>query len=160
MTYFAGLPAHPLLVHAAVVFMPMVALAVAALPLFPGYRTRYASWVMAAAAGSVVFGWLVTQTGENFETALGEQNALLEQHAQLGDTTIYFTVSTLLASVLVVWVERAKSGGRSIARSLVSGISVLAVVAGVSTTIQVVRIGHSGATTVWCEDSPSCNAGS
>lgn len=160
MTYLAGLPAHPLLVHAAVVLMPAVALAVAALPFFPKYRARFAKPVFIAAVVMVVFGWVVTQTGESFEHALGEENALLEEHAELGDTTSIFTVLTLVAAGLVLWGERAAAGGKSLAKPLVSGIAAVAVIAGVATTAQIVRIGHSGAKTVWCEDSPSCVAGS
>lgn len=159
MTYLAGLPAHPLLVHAAVVLIPMVALAVAASPFFAGYRAKFAKTLVIASALAVVLGFVVANTGEALESALGDEgNALLEKHAELGDTINIFTVATLVAATLVWWLQSKAASGTAVAKGLSYGIAALAVVVGVATTTQIVLIGHSGAKTVWCEDSPSCAA--
>ena len=159
MTYLAGLPAHPLVVHAAVVLIPMVSLLVAALPFFSSYRARYTQPLVLASAAMVLVGFIASQTGESLEHALDEEGALLEQHAQLGDTISVFTVATLVAAGLIWWSERSAKAGKALSTSIVTGITVIAVVAGVATTARVVQIGHSGAKTVWCADSPSCSQG-
>lgn len=159
MTYLAGLPAHPLVVHAAVVLLPIVALAVAAAPFFADYRAKFAKVLVIASALAVILGLIASNSGEGLEHALGEEgNALLEKHAELGDTISIFTVSTLLAAALIWWMQSKANAGTAVSKSLSTGIAALAVVAGVATTVQVVLIGHSGAKTVWCEDSPSCAA--
>lgn len=156
MTYFAGLPAHPLVIHAAVVLIPLIALLVAALPFFAAYRARFAQPLLVAAAFAVALGFVATQTGEGLEHALGEESALLEAHAELGDSIHFFTVATLIAAALVWWSVRSAASGKALAKNLTTAIAVFAVAAGVATTVQITRIGHSGAKTVWCEDSPSC----
>lgn len=159
MTYFAGLPAHPLIVHGAVVLIPLIALAVAAAPFFATYRAKFAPALVVASAFAVGLGWVASETGESFERALSEENVLLEKHTELGDTISFFTVATLVAAGLIWWSARAAASGTRLPKAATTAIAALAVVAGVATTAQIVLIGHSGAKTVWCEDSPSCAAG-
>src|SRR4051794_18832363 len=73
-----GVPLHPLVVHAAVVFVPMSALATFAL-VVPRLRwaARWAALVLAVlAAGSVQ---LAAMTGEDLEHRVGH-SALVETH--------------------------------------------------------------------------------
>lgn len=159
MTYLAGLPAHPLVVHAAVVLIPMIALLIAAAPFVAPLRQKYSLHLVVAGAVAVVIGLIASNTGESFEHALAEENAMLEQHAELGDSISIFTVATLAAAALIWWSQRAAASGKDLGKAVTTTIAAFAVLVGVATTAQIVRIGHSGAKTVWCEDSPSCSAG-
>ncbi len=87
-----GLPAHPLIVHAAVVLLPIAAIATVAVAVVPRWRRPYAPLALAAslvAAGTI---WLAMESGESLEervteTALIDEDArsnLIERVAPLG----------------------------------------------------------------------------
>lgn len=136
-----GLPVHAIVVHAAVVLVPLMAVLTVLVAVLPRWRPRGA-WL--AVAGNVVtLGAVVVaqQSGEALQRRLPD-NPLIHDHAQLGDSMTVFMVGLLVASVLVA-LTRRRSG------ALVTAVGGLAVVAAVAATAWVVVVGHSGATAVW-----------
>jgi hypothetical protein len=78
-----GLPAHPLLVHAVVVLVPLVAIGAVAAVLWPSLRARI-GWLLAAGAVlNLVLTPLTVVSGEALEERVRE-NAALESHAEQG----------------------------------------------------------------------------
>jgi uncharacterized membrane protein len=152
-----GLPLHPLVVHAAVVFAPLAALLGLAYALVPRWRWAL-RWPLAVvtlvALASAV---LAAASGKAF---LESRPALLElpgvdKHRsagyQLRNLMLLFTV----AAGLAVW----RLGGPS---ALASGkgaraqhgsadlvVAGLLVIAAVATLVGTFLAGHSGATAVW-----------
>lgn len=146
----AGLPLHPLVVHATEVIVPLAALVLVVAVLWPRFR-RWAGYLpLALALAAVVLVPLSTQSGEAFEERVGE-SALVETHAAMAETLLPWTVGlTLVAAALLAWHwnDRATSKPRR-----PTWVPVVLIVAGLvvatGTTVQAVRIGHSGATATW-----------
>jgi hypothetical protein len=155
-----GLPAHPLIVHATVVMVPLAAFAVLLHTFWEKARVRLGLVTLLASALAVVLVPLSTSTGEQLEHQVG-RSALVERHAELADGLLPWVIGLLVVAVLL-WVRDRRDAGRTTpVVSTASGrrvtdalltpvvIGVLAVVAVLGTTQQVVRIGHSGAKAAW-----------
>ena len=155
-----GLPAHPLVVHATVVLVPLAAVAVLLHTFWRPARARLGLVTVLSSALAVVLVPMSTSTGEQLEEQVGGSE-LVEQHAELADGLLPWVIGLLVVAVLL-WVRDRRDAGRT--TPLVSSgpgrrmsdallipvvIGVLAVVAVLGTTQQVVRIGHSGAKAAW-----------
>lgn len=141
----AGLPLHPLLVHAVVVLVPLTALALVLGALVPSARKRLG---IVTPLGALLVLALVPVTmlaGEALAQRVGPLPAVVH-HAELGRLLWPWTLTMfIVASVQWGWYRRATPPGRT-ARAI---IAVLAVVAGVGGTVMVVLIGEAGARAVW-----------
>lgn len=148
MSTFNGLPVHVLLVHFVVVLAPLTALLAIVCAVWPAARKRWIWLVAALSIVTVVLTPLTTSAGEWLEHRVGSTPAV-HIHAELGDTMLYFSLALLVAVALLVFVHVRESRNRAlkpIAAWLVAGFVVLA---GVATTVQVYRIGDSGAIAAW-----------
>jgi hypothetical protein len=161
-----GLPAHPLIVHATVVMVPLAALAVALHTFWARARVRLGLVTLALTLVAVVLVPLSTSTGEQLQSEVGN-SALVHEHAELADGLLPWVLGLLVVAALLVvrdwradpthvsrrrapWLHRDDGVGRVAAfgtRSVVLG--VLAAVMVLGTTVQVVLIGHSGAKAAW-----------
>jgi hypothetical protein len=156
-----GLPLHPLIVHATVVVIPTAVLAVVLAAVWPRFR-RWAGWLpLALAVTGLVLDPLSTGSGENLEHQAGG-NALIEKHAQLADGLLPWMIAlTVVAAGLYFWHRRTYRSPRTAGpRWLPAVIAGLAVVAGLGTAVQVVRIGHSGAEAAWSDVATSSSSSS
>lgn len=152
-----GLPAHPLIVHAAVVFGPLLAGAVIAYALVPPFR-KYLAWVVLGlgVAGPAAL-WFAKLSGDAFldrqlKAGAGpEFAAQLVQHADYGEMAAWFGTALGVLAILLVLVVRAASRRPSSTGSqiLTYGLAAVAVIAAGFTLFYVVRTGHTGAENVW-----------
>lgn len=154
MWQIAGLPAHPLLVHAVVVLVPLAALMVVVGSVWPAARRRLGVLTPLVAAVALVFVPLAKQAGEALERQVPE-SALLEAHTELGDQLLPWAVGLfLVAAAQWVWFRlrarrSADEGRRGRARVGSLVLAVVAVAVAVGTTVSVVQVGDSGARAVW-----------
>jgi len=150
-----GLPLHPLIVHATVVFVPLAVVAVIAAVLAPRFRR----WAGPLPAGlslvALVLTPLSTSSGENLEHSM-PHTELVEEHARLGDQLIPFTIALFVLAAGFWWLDRRRApltgpGAKPRSRAVVvtTVVGALAIVAAVGTGVQVARIGHSGAKAAW-----------
>jgi len=144
----AGVPAHPLLVHAVVVLVPLAALGAVVLAVRSGWSRAYGPLVAAGAVSGALAATLAQQAGNQLLQALTippELEGQLAQHGQFGLYTVVaswpFAVLAMAAAVL----GRRDTGSRTWAR--VTG--ALSALAGVVAVVVTVLAGHSGATAVW-----------
>lgn len=138
-----GIPVHPLVVHAVVVLVPLAALGTIAIVVRPVWRARFGVLVVAVAAVATILTPIATSSGEALEKRVGSPG----DHADLGDQLIWFMIPLLVLAVAVVVLDRRRGSlGPPIAFTIVAA---LAVVAAIATTVQVYRIGDSGARAVW-----------
>jgi uncharacterized membrane protein len=158
-----GLPVHPLVVHAAVVLIPLSALLVTALALVPRWRHGVVAWftvgLTAVATAAVP---VATQSGEALAERVGEP----ERHAALGEAMIYFMLPLLGLALLLVLLganDRRRSRVRGDERPrqsvLTVVVAVACVVAAAAATVQVAVVGHSGATATWAPVIASTSGG-
>jgi hypothetical protein len=158
-TTILGLPAHPLLVHATVVSVPLAAMLVLGAVLVPRFRVWAGLLPCAVSLVALILTPLSTATGEDLEHEL-PRNALIEEHARLGDQLMPFTIALFVFAAAFWWLTRRTNAadGRW-PRALVVGVGVLAVTAALGTGVQVARIGHSGAKAAWSNVGSSTSGG-
>jgi hypothetical protein len=144
-----GLPAHPLIVHAVVVLVPLASLSALAVGLWPAARSRYAPLALGVATLALISVPLATQTGDQLEKHV-QPSAFVERHTAMADGLLPF-VALLWLGLLVLVVARrlGASGGLSSARYLAGGAAVVAVAGAIASGVQVARIGDSGARAAW-----------
>jgi uncharacterized membrane protein len=138
-----GLPLHPLVVHAVVVLLPLAALGTIAIAVRPGWRRTYGWLVVGITVVAAVFLPIATSSGEALEERVGSPG----EHAEMGDALIWFTLPMLVIVAALVWFDRRptpKVDGR-----LLKALPVLAVVAALACSVQVYRVGDSGARAAW-----------
>lgn len=163
---FMGIPAHPLLVHAAVVFVPLLALLAVAYAFVPVVR-RHIRWVLALlAVGAPLAALLAKLSGDAFFARMNARNAITEgfyptidNHRDQGTLTLYAAaVLGLLTLALVFLVAPAAprttspAGGTAVATRtgvLPIVLGVLVVAASAVSLYYVLRTGDSGAKAVW-----------
>lgn len=150
-----GLPVHPLVVHATVVTVPLAALLLVATVLLPRLRAWAGPLPLLLALASLALAPLSTASGNNLARAIGTRPAV-EEHAALGEMLVWWTLG-LVAVAALSWVVRLR--GRRPGRALGTSVTVLGVVVGVGTLVQVALIGHSGAQAVWEGRVPGLTGG-
>jgi hypothetical protein len=106
------LPAHPLLVHAVVVLVPLCSLGVAVGALWPAARWRLAWVLLGLTIVTVAMVPLATGSGEVLEEMVKE-NGLVERHAELGDGYLPYAFALLIGAFAVAglqWIEGGRHG--------------------------------------------------
>jgi len=145
--YF-GLPLHPLVVHATVVMIPLAALTVILAALSPKFR----AWAGPLPAGIALIGLILvplsTSTGETLDKHV-KNSALLEKHTDMAEGLLPWMLALLVFAVIGYALHYRSNRGQSAGRGLTVAVAVLAVIAALGTTVQVGRIGHSGAKSAW-----------
>ncbi len=145
-----GLPTHPLVVHLAVVMLPLSVIALIVIIAVPRWRAAYGWLTMAALLVGAGAGVLAAQTGE----ALGAQIGLPQDHAQWGDILEKVGLLTFVVGAVWFWLQRRNAaptpGARPVLGPPAQAVAALASVAlAVATLGLTVVVGHSGATAVW-----------
>ncbi len=161
-----GLPVHTLVVHAVVVLVPLTALGTIALAVRPGWRHRYGPLLVGLGVVSVIFIPVATSSGESLEKRVGNPG----EHAELGDQLIWFVLPLVVLAAALVWMDRRANGtaggaastspARSTSPTALKVVAVLAVVAAVATSVQVYRVGDSGARAAWSHRVQATSNGS
>ncbi|MCT7367060.1 hypothetical protein A7G45_29785 [Mycolicibacterium llatzerense] len=148
MNMIGDLPAHPLLVHAIVVLAPLTAVLTILCGVWTAARERLVWLTLALSVVTVVLTPFAIEAGEALIHQL-PKSPVLREHAELGDTAIFFVIGLLVVSLALTSLHRwgTRLGDKEKLARVV--VAVLAVVVGVATIYQIVRIGHTGARAVW-----------
>lgn len=140
-----GLPLHPLIVHATVVIVPLAALTVLLAALWRRFRT----WAGPLPAGLSLVGLILvplsTSTGETLERHV-PHSALLQRHTHLADGLLPWMIGLAAVALVGYAVHRRDTSAPRIVPIVLAALTVVTVV---GTTVQVVRIGESGAKAAW-----------
>jgi hypothetical protein len=159
----ADLPAHPLVVHAVVVLLPLASLGGLLMAVSPALRRRFGVAVLLLAAAGVGAVPLATRSGAELKGALPPNNPLIEAHQRLGENVLPYALTFGITVVLLVMAGRLADRERGAAeassadstgaprtwRRIAMVAAVLVAFSGIAVTVQVVRTGHSGSTAVW-----------
>jgi hypothetical protein len=169
-----GIPAHPLIVHAAVVFVPLQVLAAFAYALVPLAR-RFIAWlVVSLAILAPATAFVAKLSGDALRDRLIRKGMVtpeflpkIDDHSSFGANTLYasLALSVLMILLVIVQVSRSRSSGNpdsdgsgdeagkggSGRGSMVAAVFLtIAVVAiGGATGYYVFKTGDSGAHMVW-----------
>jgi len=150
VTVINGLPAHVLFVHLLVVLAPLTALLEIACAFWPAVRRGQLVWfTLVLAIVTTVATPITTNAGEWLYDLRRNPDPVLREHAERGDTMIYFSVALLVVAIALVAlhvVERRTDKRRLLTNM---GVAVVALAVGVSSIVQIYRIGDAGAQSVW-----------
>ncbi len=139
-----GLPLHPLVVHAAVVLVPLVALAALAMSYWPSFSIKYGKPILILAVVAQISLFIAKASGEPFEERLGKE---VERHADLGEIAP-LTFIPLLILLFIRW-RMDRSGATSGSANVRRLVSVLLALSAVLALVFIYLTGHSGAESVW-----------
>jgi VanZ family protein len=157
LSTFNGLPAHVLLVHFIVVLAPLSAVLLIVCALWPAARQRLTWLVFGLCAITAVLTPLTTDAGEWLEHREG-RSPLLHAHTQLGDTMLYFSIGLVMAAGLIAFAHVQEVRGKAVKPLARWLIAAAVIIASIATTVQVYRIGDSGAKATWGQTSVAGSA--
>jgi len=156
-----GLPTHILFVHATVVFIPLAALLVLLHVFWPAARRRLGIVTPLVAGIALVLTPLATQSGEQLEHAVPHSD-LIERHAELADGMLPWTLGLFVVAAALWLLDLHRGRDVPVGRDAVAElrkltlprwvplvVTALAVVAALGSIVQVVLVGHAGATAAW-----------
>ncbi|MEJ3403122.1 hypothetical protein WDJ51_00090 [Rathayibacter sp. YIM 133350] len=151
----AGLPLHILLVHVAVILIPVAAVIVLLAAVWPRARRWFGILTPIAGLLAAALVPIVTQAGAWLQDRLPDA-PLIQAHAALGDTLWPWTLALGILSVLVYgwyrYAERRRDNespsplARRVIAIVLAVAAVVVVPAGIIGTIV---IGESGSRAVW-----------
>ena len=157
-----GIPAHPLLVHAAVVFVPLLAVLTIAYALVPFVRPHI-RWVLGLLAlATPVSALMAKLSGDAFFERMESRDRIsaeflpkLEDHRQFGSMTLLATIALGILTLALVYYVGPRIAAASAADGAISKrvvplvLTGLSLVAAAASLYFVVRTGDSGAKAVW-----------
>ena len=144
-----GLPAHPLVVHAAVVLLPLAAVATLVCAAVPRARRAYAPVALGVALVATVAVGLAQGSGEALEEDVDETE-LVEEHTEEGESVLPWAIAVTVAAAAVTAVPTVERRRPSLpARTMTAVVVALSLVAGAGATWTVIEVGHSGAKATW-----------
>jgi uncharacterized membrane protein len=153
MTVFNGLPAHVLLVHFLVVLVPLTGLLEIACALWPAVRRGQIVWLtLILAIVTMVLTPITINAGEWLYDLRRDPDPILQQHAQRGGWMIYFSAALLVVAVAlaVLHLAERRSEKRRLPANII--IAIVALGVGISSIIQLYRVGDTGAHSVWGDE--------
>ncbi len=146
----AGLPLHPLVVHATEVIVPAAVIAVALAALWPSFR-RWARFLpLGLATMALILVPVSTQSGEALQERITE-TSLIQEHADIAEGLVPWTIVLFIVAVVLFWWYRDEADSKPprAPKWVAIALAVGAVLVGTGTMVQAVLVGHSGATAVW-----------
>lgn len=155
-TRILGLPAHPLIIHAAVVLIPLLVVGAIVFAVWPAVRGRIDWAVGALAVVAPLVATAAVLSGNNLrQQVVGASTTTplavkILRHEAYGHDTLWFTIALGVVTLAVVgysW-QLKRVGGSEIALVRV-GSAVVTVVLAAVVGYYVYRTGDSGARMVW-----------
>jgi uncharacterized membrane protein len=152
---FMGLPLHPLVVHAAVVFVPLLVVSAAVYAFVPRWRSRVGWLALALAVVAPATALVAKLSGGELREMMIARNyppeilARVAEHQDYGDLTFWFALALGLFTAALVVVTARQSQIPALPSwvrlVLMAGVAVFGVITGV----YVYLTGESGAQSVW-----------
>ena len=139
----AGLPLHPLLVHAAVVLLPLMAVVTPLVVARPSWRPAL-RWVVLADFVTFIGVFATAQAGETLQSRLTQAagHAVAQDHGRMGHLLAPVALLLFLAALGALFAVRR--GGALVPASVV--VVGLVGLLGIGMTV---AVGHSGAQASW-----------
>ncbi|MGW1341180.1 DUF2231 domain-containing protein [Kribbella sp. NPDC002412] len=153
---FGDLPLHVLVIHAAVVVLPVAALTLIAFALLPRWRWLLRWPALLLGLGALVLAYVAKESGEAFVAAVPTLEQAVREHEERGDLLFWFCLIfavVAVAAVLLLGGPSALASGKGAkatkSKPLELVTSAAVVVIGVLVIYQTIRTGDAGAKAVW-----------
>lgn len=149
----AGLPLHPLVVHAVVVLLPLTVIAVLLTQFWPTARRRLGIVTPVAALGVLVLVPITVEAGQSLAEVVGPLPSV-QTHQDYGQMLLPWVIALFAIAAAQWWwfrwgVRRYPPASSSLARVVPAVLAVLSVLVGIGNLVLIVLIGDSGARAVW-----------
>jgi hypothetical protein len=157
-----GLPAHVLLVHAVVVFVPLAALMLVASAVWPAARAKLGFLTPAVALVALILVPITTNAGhwlqDHLHNNFGHTDPEIVHHAHLGGQLLWWVLPLFVVSAGVwllsrrydlVWRTPEGERERALPVWATAVVALVSIGVAVGTLIWVVRIGESGSRSIW-----------
>ena len=151
-----GIPVHPLVVHAAVVFVPLAAIGLLLMAVWPKFGARFGWIVWGLALIATGASFVAKESGEQLEDIVGEPGF---EHAEWGDQMPLIAGVLFLAALALWFVQRSYVKRESGGKVLVVIVGLLAAVVAAANLYWIFQVGHSGAESVWKEEVSADTSG-
>jgi hypothetical protein len=155
-TKILGIPAHPLIIHTAVVLIPLLVLGAVVFAVWPAVRARIDWAVAALAVVAPLAATAAVLSGNNLRKQLvGDSTTTplalkIIRHQAYGHDTLWFTIALGVVTLGVVGYSwQVKRAGASEAVLVRVGGAVVTVALAAVVGYYVFRTGDSGAHMVW-----------
>lgn len=149
MNIVNGMPAHALLLHFVVVLVPLTVV-LEVVCLWPAARRGPLLWfTLILAAGTMVLTPITINAGQWLYDLRTKPTPILNEHASRGSAMIYFAIALVVVAVLLVVlrvIERHPDKRHTVPKTVVA---ILTLAVGVSSLVQIYRVGDAGAQSVW-----------
>lgn len=147
-----GLPLHPLIVHLAVIAIPVAALCGVAFCV-PQLRQRMRIPLVVMALVALVAGFLAKESGEALERVLSRSagfagsdvGRLVHRHSERADTLFMLLLAYAVVSVVAFWLSKDPKS----ATPALGAVLLLLVVGSVAVLVLTYLVGDLGAQAVW-----------
>jgi peptidoglycan/LPS O-acetylase OafA/YrhL len=153
---FGDLPLHVLVIHLAVVVLPVSALTAIAFAVLPKWRWLLRWPALVLGLGALVCAFVAKKSGDAFVAAIPQLDQLVKLHRSRGNLLLWLV---LAFAVLVVVAFLVLSGPTALAsgkgaeatksQPLELIVTAAVVVLGVVVIYQTIRTGDAGARAVW-----------
>lgn len=145
MDLIMGLPLHPLIIHAVVVLVPLSALGVIFLLLFPRFAPTFSTLILFLLVASTIAGFIAENSGQALSNRVGYPGDHAEQGERLAKLILLFTLLYITWFVIYRKSIKFKSADKLLKR----GLSALLLLAAIASTTLTFIVGHSGAKVTW-----------
>ena len=136
-----GLPLHPLVVHAVIVFMPLAALGAVLMAARRSWNLKYGWLVLICAFVATGSAFVAKESGEK----LGSRMGFPPEHIEWGKRAPVVS-AFLFVVLLILWLLDRREERRTALGKVVAVVTVLAAVLVAFVAFQA---GHTGATAAW-----------
>jgi uncharacterized membrane protein len=151
---FKDLPLHPLVVHAAVVLIPLLVLGAVVYAVAPGLRSRIGWAVTGLAVAAPLAALLAKLSGDAFRQRLIDNNNIggrvlerVNDHRSLGNITLWFTIALAVTTLLLLFITSRRAP--AIPRWGIVAVGVIVVALAAGSGYYVFWTGDYGARAVW-----------
>jgi glucan phosphoethanolaminetransferase (alkaline phosphatase superfamily) len=153
---FGDLPLHVLVIHVAVVVLPVAALTAIVFALVPRWRWLLRWPVLLLGLGSLVLAYVAKESGDAFVAAVPTLEQAVREHEARGDLLFWYCLifaAVAVAAFLLLGGTSPLASGKGAkttkSRPLELLTSAAVVVIGVLVIWQTIRTGDAGAKAVW-----------
>jgi hypothetical protein len=159
---FGDLPLHVLVIHLAVVVLPVAALTLLVFALVPKWRWFLRWPALLLGLGALVCAYVAKESGEAFVAAVPTLEKAVELHQKRGDLLFWYVLIfavVAVASFLLLSGPSALASGKGAKATKSRPLEILTQVAVVVIAVlviwQTIRTGDAGAKAVWTGQLPA-----
>ena len=137
-----GLPLHPLIVHGAVVLVPLAAVGLILMASWPRFSKRFSPIIVVVAALGVLAAFGAMLSGDQLADQIGMRN---QQHFEFGEQVPWVALAQFVLAGGLAFLDRQRS------QRGVFGIilAIVCILVAIGAVVGSILAGHSGAELVW-----------